>query len=168
MRKIAFTLVAATVLLCSMASFTGCSSIDCPLNSRVYATYKLVGSTEKIVDTLSVSTTISEAEGNDTVLINRVINVDSVSLPMSYSRAEDTFYFTFHSASDTTLCDTVVVAKQDIPHFEAVDCNPAIFHTITGVRYTQNAIDSITINNNTVTYNAEKPHFIVYLKDSSN
>lgn len=161
MRKIVFFFAAAMLLI-------GCSSIDCPLNSRVYATYKLVGSTATITDTLSVSTSRTEAEGNDTVLINRVVDVDSVSLPMSYSRAEDTFYFTFNTVNDTTLCDTVVVAKQDVPHFEAVDCNPAIFHTITDVRYTQNAIQSIDINNNTVTYNADKPHFIVYLKDNNN
>lgn len=158
MRKVTLTALAALLL-------AACSSIDCPLNSRVYATYKFAGAAEA-VSSVSVATTTDEAEGNDSVLINQQADIDSVSLPVSYARAEDTFRFYFTMDSDTTLCDTVVVAKQDQPHFEAVDCNPAIFHTITDVRHTRNAIEKIDINNNTVTYDASKAHFIIYLKGS--
>lgn len=158
MRKVIGLALAALLL-------AGCSSIDCPLNSRVSATYKFAGATGR-VSSVSVTTTTDEAEGNDSVLINQQASIDSVSLPMSYARAEDTFRFYFTAEGDTTLCDTVVVAKQDQPHFESVDCNPAIFHTITGVRHTSNAIEKIDINNNTVTYDASKAHFIIYLKDS--
>lgn len=146
----------------------GCSSIDCPLNNRVYATYKFAGTVTTLADTLTVSTPLSQADGDDSVLVNRAIGVDSITLPMSYARAEDTFYFSFASAAGTTTTDTVVVAKQDQPHFESVDCNPAMFHTITGVSYTRHAIDAVEINNNNVDYNAAKAHFLVYLKDSIN
>jgi len=156
MQKVAFFIVAVVLL-------SGCSSIDCPLNSRVSATYRFAGATNNIAS-VSVATTIDAAEGNDSVLINLQTNIDSVALPMSYARAEDTFYFSFATTDDTTICDTVVVAKQDQPHFESVDCNPAIFHTITDVRYTKNVIEKIDINNNTVTYNADKAHFIIHLK----
>ena len=61
--------------------------------------------------------------------------------------------------------DTVWVEKQNLPHFESVDCNPAMFHTIKGVRTTHHAIDSIKINNDKVTYNDTKPHFLLYLKE---
>lgn len=155
-------------LAAAAALLAGCSSIDCPLNNRVYATYKFAGTITTLADTLTVATPLSQSEGNDSVLINRVVGVDSITLPMSYGRAEDTFYFSFASATGTTTTDTIVVAKQDQPHFESVDCSPAMFHTITGVSYTRHAIDAVEINNNNVDYNAAKAHFLVYLKDSSN
>lgn len=165
MRRIVYFILIMAVLSGCSVFFVGCSSIDCPLNSRVYATYRLVGATEKITDTLTITTPLSDAEGNDSVLINQVVDVDSVSLPMSYARTADTFYFRFNTTSDTLLVDTVVVTKQNYPHFEAVDCNPAFYHTITDVNYTQNAIEKIEINNTNVTYNADKAHLIVYLKE---
>jgi len=147
-------------------SFAACSSIDCPLNNKVYATYKFAGTVTTLRDTLTVSTPLSEAEGSDTVLVNRVVNTDSITLPMSYARTEDTFYFRFANAEGVVTIDTIQVAKQNQPHFESVDCNPAMFHTITDVKYTHNAIETIEINNNTVTYNAAKAHFLIYLKSS--
>lgn len=165
MRRIVYFILTTVVLSACIASFVGCSSIDCPLNSRVYATYKFVGATETITDTLTVTTPLSDAEGNDSVLINMVVDVDSITLPMSYTRMEDTFYFQFNTTIDTLLVDTVVVAKENFPHFEAVDCNPSFYHTITDVRYTQNAIEKIDINNVNVTYNADKAHLIIYIKE---
>ena len=40
-----------------------------------------------------------------------------------------------------------------------------MLHTIKGVRTTHHAIDSIKINNDKVTYNDTKPHFLLYLKE---
>jgi len=165
MRKIIYTILAVALLAGWGASLVGCSSIDCPLNSRVFATYKFVGATTTITDTLTITTPLSDAEGNDSVLINKVVGVDSVSLPMSYSRTEDTFYFQFNTTSDTVLIDTVVVAKENYPHFDAVDCNPTFYHTVTDVRYTRNAIENIDINNHNITYDAGKAHFFIQLKE---
>lgn len=162
--------LAALPLLLAALLLAACSSIDCPLNNRVMATYKWAGDVTTLSqDTLTVSTLRSQSEGDDTVLVNRTIGVDSINLPMSYSRAEDEFFFTFTPVADSTSArtaatDTVWVAKTDEAHFEAVDCSPAVFHTITGVRHTRHAIDSIRINNNQVTYNDAKAHILVYLK----
>lgn len=159
-------------LLPLLAAFllAACSSIDCPLNNRVMASYKLAGDVASLtLDTLTVSTLRSQSEGDDTVLVNRAFGVDSISLPMSYSRAEDEFYFAFSPVLDDATTrpaaiDTVWVEKSNEAHFEAVDCSPAMFHTITGVRHTTHAIDSIRINYPHVTYNDAKAHFLVYLK----
>ena len=124
----------------------------------------------KLVDTLTVSTprNIDNPE-EDTVLINRLVDTDSLSLPMSYQRTEDIYIFTFVQ-KDTELktIDTLWVSKENEPHFESVDCNPVLFHTIKDVRFTQRAIDDIKVNYNKVTYNDAKAHFLIYLKNRGN
>lgn len=149
---------------------SACSSIDCPLNNRTYASFRLAGDVTKLVDTLTVSTprNIDNPE-EDTVLINRLVDTDSLSLPMSYQRTEDIYIFTFVQ-KDTELktIDTLWVSKENEPHFESVDCNPVMFHTIKDVRFTQRAIDSIKVNYNKVTYNDAKAHFLIYLKNRGN
>lgn len=149
---------------------SACSSIDCPLNNRTYASFKLAGNVTKLVDTLTVSTprNIDNPE-EDTVLINRLVDTDSLSLPMSYQRTEDIYIFTFVQ-KDTELktIDTLWVSKENEPHFESVDCNPVMFHTIKDVRFTQRAIDDIKVNYNKVTYNDAKAHFLIYLKNRGN
>lgn len=148
---------------------SACSTIDCPLNNRVYASFRLAGEVAELSDTLTVSTRRDAANPEeDTVLINRLTETDSLSLPMSYTRAEDTFYFGMAQyGTGKTTTDTVWIAKDNLPHFESVDCNPAMFHTITGVRYTRHAIDSIKVNNNKVTYNDAKAHFLIYFTQHS-
>ena len=149
---------------------SACSSIDCPLNNRTYASFKLAGDVTKLVDTLTVSTprNIDNPE-EDTVLINRLVDTDSLSLPMSYQRTEDVYIFTFVQ-KDTELktIDTLWVSKENEPHFESVDCNPVMFHTIKDVRFTPRAIDDIKVNYNKVTYNDAKAHFLIYLKNRGN
>lgn len=148
-----------------LMALAACSSIDCPLNSRVMATYKFGGNSQTLTDSLTVSTT--KTDGEDSVLVNRVIGVDSISLPMSYNHTSDIYYFEFAATDLSRTIDTVTVTKQDHPHFESVDCNPMIFHTVTAVEHTSHKIDSIKITNNYVTYNTENAHFIIYLKDNA-
>ena len=149
---------------------SACSSIDCPLNNRTYASFKLAGDVTKLVDTLTVSTPRNiDNPVEDTVLINRLVDTDSLSLPMSYQRTEDIYISTFVQ-KDTELktIDTLWVSKENKPHFESVDCNPVMFHTIKDVRFTQRAIDDIKVNYNKVTYNDAKAHFLIYLKNRGN
>lgn len=101
-------------------------------------------------------------EGTDSVLINKDVNVDSFSLPMSYSLDEDVLFFEIHTLSKQVFKDTVTVSKENRSHFESVDCSPSFFHTITGVKTTHNYIDSIVINQKEVNYDASKAHFYIY------
>lgn len=154
MRKIIPLLIMALTMM-------GCSSIDCPLNNTVYTKYKLEGTrTQLTADTLTIATRIST--GEDSILLNRAENVDSFFLPISYSQAEDVLFFTVSDTLKRTFHDTVVVAKENHPHFESTDCSPSFFHTITSVTTTHHIIDSIKINNKEVTYDASKAHFHIY------
>lgn len=141
-----------------------CSSVDCPVQNTVYTVYKLYGDDGKeatLSDTLTISTT--RRDGKDSVLLNRSLNTKTFNLPISYTDAEDTLFFEVKD-SVATLTDTVYVSKDNIPHFESVDCSASFFHNITGVRWTRNAIDSIAINKKSVNYDPGTEHFHIYFK----
>ena len=144
-----------------------CSSIDCPLNNRTYMSMKLTGNKAVLEDTLTIA--IQRSADNpeeDTVLINRQTGLDSLSVPMSYARTEDVYYLTLvQKDTRKKTVDTIRVTKQNV---ESIDCAPAVFHTIEGVRFTQHAIEDIKINNNKVTYNDPKAHLLIYIKNSDN
>lgn len=94
----------------------GCTSLDCPLNNTVYTKYKLMGDNKTLKDTLTIST--KKIEGTDSVLINKDVNVDSFSLPMSYSLDEDVLFFEIHTLSKQVFKDTVTVSKENRSHFD--------------------------------------------------
>lgn len=145
-----------------MLLLSACSTIDCPLNNQVAVVYKLMGDVSPLNDSLTISTT--RFDQSDTVLLNQAVNVDSFLLPISYNRPEDVLFFRRTNSTGWSITDTVVIEKQDIPHFEAVDCNPAYYHVINNVRHTRLGIDSIVINQPKVTYDASKSHLLVYFK----
>jgi hypothetical protein len=98
------------------------------------------------------------------VAVNRAVGLSSFTVPISYSGDEDVFFFLFNDTVGFYAIDTVSVRKTNRPHLESVDCNPSYFHTITNVRWTHNAIDSIAINNPNVNYDLSIEHFHLYLK----
>ncbi|MDY4410875.1 MAG: DUF6452 family protein [Prevotella sp.] len=151
--RLAFGVMLAALLMAA------CSTVDCPLNNTVYAQYVLRGPVTTLPDTLTI-TTRRVTDGLDTVLINQQVNTDSFSLPMSYGQNEDILYFRTNH-----LRDTVWVKKTNEPHFESTDCGLNYFHTITGVRFTRHALDSIVINHQQVNYDASQKHFLVYFKE---
>lgn len=145
-----------------------CSSVDCPVDSTVATLYQIRNSdgTElKLVDTLTVSST--RADGKDTIIYNKGIAVSSFNLPISYSHPEDVMVFQFNIANtDSLVKDTVWVKKEDHPHFESVDCNTTYFHTLTDVKCTRHYLDSIVLNNPSVTYDSQTVHFYLYPKSN--
>lgn len=151
-------------LVALLSVLTACTSIDCPVEHTVRTLYVLKKSGER-PDTLKDTLYIVSKRINktDTLLVNGVINVPTLSVPISYTSPEDTLYFYFRNGMFQAT-DVVLIKKDNLPHFESVDCNASFFHRITGVRYTSNAIDSIRINNPSVTYEPTTEHLHLYLK----
>ena len=147
----------------SLLVMSSCSSIDCPVQNVVSVQYEIrdkAGEALSITDSLSV---ISERKDGQYVSLNRLIGKSAFSLPISYSHPEDVLFFCFKD-SVKTLVDTVWIKKDDIPHFESVDCSAAFFHELTNVRHTHNAIDSLVLINPSVTYDVNTVHFYLYPK----
>lgn len=149
------------IILFTILTMVGCSTLDCPLNNTVYTKYKLDGDVKQLTGcTMTISTPTKS--GVDSILINMQENADSFSIPMSYVNAADTLYFEVVDVRQRIFHDTVTVSKDNHPHFESIDCSPSFFHTITDVKTTHNLIDSIVINHKDVNFDATKSHFLIY------
>ena len=135
-----------------------CSTVDCPLNNTVYANYQLKGPVTRLNDTLTITT--ARLGHDDSLLLNKTYNAEKFTLPVSYNQDEDVLYF-----YTGLLKDTVWMQKTNRPHFESTDCGLNFFHTITGIRYTRHAIDSIVINHKDINYDASPKHFYIYFKE---
>ena len=139
---------------------TACSTIDCPVENTVSVQYEIrdkAGKELSITDSLSV---ISTRQDGDYVVLNRLSNKSSFSIPISYSYPEDVLFFCFKNIdNDSIVVDTVCIQKDDFPHFESVDCNASFFHEINGVQYTRHYIDSLVLLNKSVTYDQTTVHF---------
>lgn len=142
---------------------SSCSSIDCPVQNVVTLQCDVVDATGEVLelgtDTLWVFT--RRSDGTDTLLLNR-FSGSSFSLPISYSHPEDTLLLLVNSKGDFLTLDTLFLKKDDIPHFESVDCPAHFFHRITGVRTSHYRIDSVTIANPNVNYDQSYTHLHIY------
>ena len=157
------TVLTTCAVLATLA--TACSSIECPLNSRVMATWRFGDNGRQLTDTLTISSKTTYF--GDTVLVNRVCDVDSVQLPMSYGNKQDVYYLDFLNEDKTHTIDTLTVTKSEKPQFESVDCGLIMFHYINEVQSTHHKIDQVKINNDYVTYNDERAHLIITLQEAA-
>ena len=156
------------VLPLLLVSFVACSSIDCPVQTTVEVHYKVCqfeGTTvanDTLTDTLYVWT--KRRDGSDTLLLNRGVNLSSFALQISDQHPEDMLIMMVGRQTQVRTLDTVWIEKEDIPHFESVDCAAHFFHKLTAVRSTHRAIDSIAINNPSVTYDADATNIYISFK----
>ncbi len=147
---------------------SACSSIDCPVQNTVevyYGIYTYENGVE-VADTLNDTLYIwtQREDGKDT-LLNRYVGKTAFSLPPSYSHPEDMLVFYLVDTANVWTLDTVWIQKNDIPHFESVDCAAHFFHELTAVRSTHRGIDTIFINNPSVTYDPSVVNFHIHFKN---
>jgi hypothetical protein len=112
------------------------------------------------VDTLTVTTRRND-NSNDTLLYD-MTEKSSFYMPMSYFHPEDILALDFRYGKEH-FYDTLWVKKEDIPHFESIDCNAKYFHRLTSVRNTTHYIDSVVIKNSYVDFNNATVHIYVYM-----
>jgi hypothetical protein len=151
-----------SVLAMMALLLVGCSSIDCPIISTVSARYMVRGASDTLHDTLTVRAL--RINNSDTILLNRSVLTTYFDIPMSYGQAADQLRFTLTDTTSTIINDTVTLYKTDIPHFESVDCSPYYFHTLTDVKWTSHAIDTIIISKPSVTYDTTGGNLHIYFK----
>lgn len=155
------------ILLLTAMAIAACTSIDCPVQNTVLTVYSLQkanGTPDTLgVDTLWVWT--QKSNGRDT-LLNSLYGESATSfyLPISYTQPEDVLCLAVTDTAGAFYLDTIRIKKENIPHFESVDCQAAYFHTITDVSTTHDIVDSIVINNPNVNYDTQTTHLKLYLK----
>ncbi|MBO4907141.1 MAG: hypothetical protein J5486_08980 [Bacteroidaceae bacterium] len=138
---------------------SSCESVSCPLNNTVESVYGFYSSTRdesgnllggaavSIGDSLTVS-----VAGMDTILVNRLINKSSVSLPVSFYADVDTLVFKFTDAEGVSAFDTVRMAKNNTLHFDDPSCSIHMFHEVLSVESTHQLIDTIIVVNPYINY----------------
>ena len=148
------------VLTVTAVFLVACSSIDCPIETKVVVNYSVPDTLR--YDTLTITT--RKANGTDSVLQNRLVGRVAFSLPVSYSQPADTLVFHIADTLGLTTTDTVWMQKLNIPHFESIDCAAHFFHHITDVQYTRRGIDTLFILNPTVNYDTKVNHLQIHFK----
>ena len=140
---------AAIITLLLIIIISSCENgTDCNINNVSYNRIQLYGAeiqedavSEKYIypDTLTVKLIIN---GNDSIIINRIVGASELQLPVSYTHECDTLVFEYSG----NLVDTLYMEHSNIPFFISTDCGMAMYHQITGLRHTNNMIDSAAIN----------------------
>lgn len=164
--KISHTLALAL----ATTTLIACQSINCPLDSVVVWTLTFYDSETDEPIALPCSLTI-DAEGAGT-LYNEGTGLKSMPLPMSMAAATDTLYLAWTSGP-VSATDLLYVDHTNTPHFEAIDCPAAIFHTITDARYQAHTdgstspviVDSVRIIRQQVDYN-DVENIRIYLRNN--
>ncbi len=156
------------LLLSSILFLFACSSIDCPVQNTVAVYYGVKNydaggelKTDTLKDTLWVWT--RRIDGKDT-LLNSLVGKTAFALPVSYQNPEDTLIFFIADTFSVWTLDTVWLKKDDIPHFESVDCPANYFHNLTAVRSTHNGIDTIILHTPSVTYDESVTNLNIIFK----
>ncbi len=170
-RNVKWGIWVLSFVICHLSfSVSACSSIDCPVQNTVAVYYSISSYSDdgevvadSLNDTLWVWT--KRADGEDTLVLNRLVDKSRFSLPISYSHPEDVLIFAIRDTSLVWTLDTVWLKKEDIPHFESVDCSAHFFHQLTAVRCTHDGIDSLVINNPSVTYDSGVTNIQIFFKD---
>ena len=157
------------VVLLLVAALAACTSIDCPVQNLVYTNYALMKTGGVTTDTLKTDTIwvlTRRVDGTDTLVLNSLYGSDATafSLPISYTQPEDVFCLVLGDTTGTRYADTIRIKKENLPHFESVDCQAAYFHDITAVSTTHHVLDSITIHHPHVDYDITQTHFYIYFK----
>lgn len=146
-----------------------CSSVDCDTKGRVTCNIAIqneAGESYSIPWYLSVTITRS-IDGNDTTIINKEYNDDTINLPMSYVGDSDEYTITLENDDENptkTLTDKITISKTNKPYFDGIDCAPRYNHTITNLEYTDNFIESLELKNNYVTNNASITNIILHIR----
>lgn len=143
------------------AVLTSCSSVDCPLNNTVYATwtFEYPDGRQKLADTLDI---YLQVNGKDTLVANRLIGVSSVNLPMSYYNEADTLTLELR-ANGQHAYEQIIVKKSNIQHFNSPECGVWVEHYISGTENEGMILDSLRIRNSKVD-NYEVENIRLYLK----
>ena len=148
----------ALPLAMMLVVLTACTSIDCPLNNLVKVNLIMKNGNETLSDTL----TITAIRTSSDTIINRGVNISSLAVPVSYTQEEDLLQITLNDTLGNTYKDTLTIRKTNQIHFEAVDCPPNYFHTLTGITTTRHAIDSVVIKNPQIDYDSKKENIYIY------
>lgn len=151
MRNIIPTLLTAVALL-----FTACDNgYDCNLENTAYNRIGFYSNQDSITgkyrfpETLTVSLRVN---GTDSIVVNHITDADGLQLPMSYTQSCDTVIFGY----DNGITDTLYFNHENIPYYQSMECGTVMYHKIEDIAHTSNFIDSVSIEQQYVKFDANE------------
>lgn len=151
------------ILMSISILLTGCGDTNCPLITVALARFEFIDSrTHAPVSLTNGATVTGLAMANDTLIVDTVFNhaQNYMAVPLSYTNR--TTYVIHYTE---LMRDTIEVTHKDIPFVSDIECSPMMFYQIENIRYTTNALDSVTLTNPEIT-NEEKTNFYIYYNAS--
>ena len=146
------TILTAIVLFITASCDNGA---DCNINNVAYnriQLYSAIADGDTIVsgkysypDTLTVKLVVN---GNDSIIVNRLVGASELQLPICFTQECDTLVFEYSGADN----DTLYIEHTNIPYFVSSDCGMAMYHHLTGLRHTHSLIDSAAIKEAFINY----------------
>lgn len=146
------TIFTAIVLFITASCDNGA---DCNINNVAYnriQLYSAIADVDTIVsgkysypDTLTVKLVVN---GNDSIIVNRLVGASELQLPICFTQECDTLVFEYSGADN----DTLYIEHTNIPYFVSSDCGMAMYHHLTGLRHTHSLIDSAAIKEAFINY----------------
>ena len=145
-------LIFGIVIFCTPALGTlllpGCGEVECIESTKtiLYANFYKKSNHAEHTDTLSV-----RGLTNDSLLCEGVAK-KMLELPLRINEDTTIYVFSFLlNAKDSIVNDTVTFIHRNNAHFISENCGCAMFHVIEDVIYTRRHIDSISLQNKSVT-----------------
>lgn len=139
---------ALLLAIATLTTIVACDNgTDCNINNIAYNRIQLYDASYRqdtvpgnyiYPDTLTVKLLINN---KDSIIINKLVGASELQLPVSYTHECDTLVFAYSG----NITDTLYMEHTNIPYFISTDCGMAMSHRLTGLRHTNNLIDSAEI-----------------------
>lgn len=151
-----------SLLLAVCCFLPGCSGEpECPLNSISMARFNFLDSkTHAAVSITDGATVIGIASIDNKIYTDTVFNKAEsyMSVPLSYTN--QTTYVIHYTP---TMRDTIELKHKNIPFVSDIECPAMMFYEVESMRYTTNALDSVTLVNPQIT-NEETINFNIFYR----
>lgn len=154
------------IILSAMCCFLpGCGGEpECPLNSTSLARFEFRDSkTHASVQLTNGATITGIATIDGKTEIDTVFNKAEsyMSVPLSYT--DETTYVIHYTE---TMRDTIRLKHKNMPFVSDVECPAMMFYEVESMRFTTNALDSVTLVNPRIT-NEETINFNIFYRAAS-
>lgn len=127
-----------------------CSDVDdCSIDGRamINCTVYTINPDTETSENDTLPTLTVTALGTDSIIVNRMSNVTTFSVPLSYVSDSTVLVLHYDYANNPALSDTICIRQTNTPYFESLDCGYTVSQTVDGVDYTKVQLDSIYIKN---------------------
>lgn len=164
MKKNRLTALTGICLAVLLAALPGCGGEpECPLVTVSMARFSFLDSkTHAAVKFTNGATVTGIATVDNEEMVDTLFNLAEsyMSVPLSYT---DRTTYVIHYTE--MMRDTIEVKHKSTPFVSDIECPAMMFFEVESIRYTTNALDSVTLVNPEIT-NEEKNNFNIYYRAS--